>query len=320
MGMYVRDLARLVEIQTPAKLNLFLEVLARRTDGFHEIETLMTPISLYDTLYLAAEPRGTIELTCQWAAGLEAQRQAEPPADEWEVLPTGPENVVVRALARLRSRASVEAGATVRLVKRIPAAAGLGGASSDAAAALVAANRQWRLGWNREQLAEVAAEVGSDVPFFLSGGAAVCRGRGERIEPVRGLPPLHVVVVWPPAGLATRDVYRGCRLADAPQSMEPLLLALRTGRSDHIGRGLFNRLQPAAERLSPWIAQLRAAFVRLDCCGHQMSGSGTSYFGLCRHARHARRVAGQLQAASLGAVFQATTDAVVVRREEGEPD
>jgi 4-diphosphocytidyl-2-C-methyl-D-erythritol kinase len=195
----------------------------------------------------------------------------------------------------------------------------LGGASSDAAAALVAANRLWRLDWPRRRLAEVAAEVGSDVPFFLHGGAAICRGRGERLEAVTLREPLHVVVVRPPAGLATAEVYRHCRPAKSPGRLESLLAAAHRGQTAAVGRALFNGLQAAAEQLSPWIGRVRAAFRRTDCCGHQLSGSGTSYFGICRHARHARHVAGQLRAAGVGAVFRATTLSACGPEMSGEP-
>jgi 4-diphosphocytidyl-2-C-methyl-D-erythritol kinase len=321
MAMYVRQQGSRIQVHTPAKLNLFLEVLERRQDGFHEIETLMTPVSMFDTIDLSDNVHGDLRLLCRWATGVEAQTTAggDCRTSPWDPLPGAAENLVTRALERLRVRAGICLGATVRLVKRIPAAAGLGGASSDAAAALVAANRLWRLGWGRARLAEVAAEVGSDVPFFLQSGAAICRGRGEWIEPVGNLPLLQIVIVRPPVGLSTAEVYRRCQPAETPCRVGGLLEAARQGRTALLGRRLCNRLQVAAEQLTPWIAKLRAVFARLDCWGHQMSGSGTSYFGICRHARHARCVAGQLRAADVGAVFQATTLSGAVSQDTSEP-
>ena len=188
-------------------------------------------------------------------------------------------------------------------MKRIPAAAGLGGGSSDAAAALVAANEGWRLGRSREELAAWAAELGSDVPFFLAGSSAVCRGRGERVEPVVEFGAMSFVVVYPPEGLSTAAVYGACRPAEEARSSRPLLEALKRGDWRQAGRRLWNRLQPAAEALSPWVGRLREEFSRLDCLGHGMSGSGTAYYGLYRHARQAQRSARRLQAKGLGAVF-----------------
>jgi 4-diphosphocytidyl-2-C-methyl-D-erythritol kinase len=193
------------------------------------------------------------------------------------------------------------------LVKRIPAAAGLGGASSDAAAALVAANLGWNLGWTRERLMELAAELGSDVPFFLTEvGAAVCRGRGEQIAPLRAAR-LHVVVVRPPVGLSTPQVYRRCRPAAAPASVQNLRQALECGNAAGVARQLANRLQAPAAELTTWIGQLEDEFSRQDCLGHQMSGSGSSYFGICRSARHAQRVASRLRARQAGMVYAAAT-------------
>jgi 4-diphosphocytidyl-2-C-methyl-D-erythritol kinase len=315
--MYVRRRGTLVEVETPAKVNLFLEVLSRRADGFHEIETLMVPIGVHDRVLLAANSTGTLSLACRWACGVEGYRTRHGLAGTglWEAIPANEDNLVLRSLELLRRRVGVETGADVTLVKRIPSAAGLGGASSDAAAALVAANLAWRLGWTRRQLAEVAAELGSDVPFFLHGGACLCRGRGERIESVSGLKPLQLVVVRPPGGLSTAEVYRACSPAEQPRRADAILAAARCGDAASVGRLLFNRLQEPAERLSPWMGPLRDAFGRLNCLGHQMSGSGTSYLGICRHASHARGVAARLRAAGWGAVFVASTGSL----RDGEP-
>ncbi len=287
-------------IQAPAKLNLFFEVLAKRSDGYHEIETLMCPIDLYDTLHFQEDPNGELELRCRRVFGASG-----PCGRGLGEVPEGPKNLVMQAVELVRRRSGVCRGAKLRLVKRIPAAAGLGGGSSDAAAALVAANEGWRLGRSREELAHWAAELGSDVPFFLAGGPAICRGRGERVTPLTGLGELHFVVVRPPAGLSTAAVYGACRAAEQPQTVWPLVEALRQGDWKQAAARLLNRLQPAAEALSPWVKRLQQEFAQLDFLGYGMSGSGTSYFGLCRHARQARRSARRLEAYSLGSVFAA---------------
>jgi 4-diphosphocytidyl-2-C-methyl-D-erythritol kinase len=211
--------------------------------------------------------------------------------------------LALRAAQLLRTRAGVEAGIGLKLVKRIPSAAGMGGGSSDAAAALLAANQIWRLGWSRAKLAELAAELGSDVPFFLDGKAAICRGRGERIEPVANLLPLNFVVVRPPQGLSTADVYARCQVPPEPRSAAPLVEALRAGDTRKLNRFVYNRLQGPAESLLPWIARVRREFAAQDCLADQLTGSGSAYFGICRHARHARRVAGRLRARGLGHVY-----------------
>jgi 4-diphosphocytidyl-2-C-methyl-D-erythritol kinase len=284
-----------VVVQAPAKLNLFFEVLGRREDGYHEIETLVTPIGFYDSLYFRDADDGQVTLTCQKVCGAWGAA-----AGLGDGFPDGPENLAVRAVELLRRRTGVDRGASLRLVKRIPTSAGLGGGSSDAAAALMAANLGWNLGQLPEELAALGAELGSDVPLFFAQGPAVCRGRGELVQPILGVAPLDFVLVRPPAGLSTAAVYRACQVPHEPRSVQPLLEALEKGDLAAAGRLLFNRLEPAAESLSPWIARLREAMAQTDCLGHQMSGSGTCYFGLCRHARHARRLARRLRASGIG--------------------
>lgn len=293
--MHIRRLGTTIEVRAPAKINLFLEILGRRPDGYHELETLLTAVTLYDTLSFTPAPSGEISLSCRWAA-----------AQAGDEISTGKENLVWRAAELLRQRAGVSIGADIELIKRIPAAAGLGGASSDAAATLVAANLAWQLNWPRERLSELAAELGSDVPFFLTRGAALARGRGERLESLP-VPKLHIVLVRPPVGLSTPAVYRASRPADRPVGAAPLVAALARGDAARAAGCLVNGLEPAAAGLTPWIDRLRQEFDRQGVLGQQMSGSGSSYFGLCRHARHARRVASRLRSRSVGTVFAVTT-------------
>ncbi len=296
--MHIHRSATDLFVQAPAKLNLFFEVLAKRSDGYHEIESLMCPIDLYDTLHFQDDPSGQLELRCRRVFGAGGSQDCG-----LGDVPDGANNLVIRAVELVRRHAGIRRGARLRLIKRIPAAAGLGGGSSDAAAALVAANEGWQLGRSNAELADWAAELGSDVPFFLVGGPAVCRGRGERVASVTGLGLLYFVVVRPPEGLATPAVYGICRPAEQPQNAAPLVEALQQGDWYQTGRRLLNRLQPAAETLSPWVVRLRDEFSRLDFLGHGMSGSGTSYFGICRHARHARRCARRLEGRNIGSVF-----------------
>jgi 4-diphosphocytidyl-2-C-methyl-D-erythritol kinase len=292
--MVVRRTSSGFQIWAPAKLNLFLEVLGKRADGFHELETLMVPVNLYDTLELRDDPSGNLTLHCPMASSF------EPPSPP---LPTGTDNLVIRALERARQAWGVDSGANVRLFKRIPVAAGLAGGSSDAAAALMAANLLWRAGRTTEEIARLAAELGSDVPFFLAGGAAVCRGRGEQVEPVSCPARGHFVVLSPNQGLSTADVFRACRPATCPGSALEVRDALRAGRWGDLARGLFNRLSEPARELCPAIGDALHALARSGAVGTLMSGSGTSCFGVCRSAGHALRVAGRVRAIHRGRVF-----------------
>lgn len=300
--MQLRRTAVAVVVDAPAKLNLFFEVLSRRADGYHEIETLMCPIDLYDTIEFREESDGQLTLRCERVTGSVGAGDSEPIQ-----VPEGPDNLALRAVELLRRRTGAERGARLRLIKRIPTSAGLGGGSSDAAAALVAANVGWGIGWPRDRLARLAAELGSDVPFFLAGGAAICRGRGELVEPVADSRVLDFVVVRPPVGLATAEVYRACRAADRPKSLGPALEAFRRADLGALGASLHNRLHEVAESLSPWVRRLGEEFRRAETPGWTMTGSGSACFALCRHARHARRLARRLRSLRLGTVFAVRT-------------
>jgi 4-diphosphocytidyl-2-C-methyl-D-erythritol kinase len=290
-----------------AKLNLFLDVLDRRDDGYHELETLMVPVDLYDSLTMiplvpTAGHLGSVKLTVRGSAAT---------AD----IPTDSRNLVVRALELLRQRSGCELGADVELVKRIPSAAGLGGGSSDAATALELGNQVWGIGWSRAQLAELAAELGSDVPFFLAHGAAICRGRGEHVQSLGATAPLDVVIVKPPTALGTAEVYRALdqmshksNTAHANRSLASvaeLAAALRRGTLNQINRWMGNRLEAAAATLSPWVGRLQSVFAEFDCLAHQLTGSGSAYFGVCRNAQHARRLATILRMRQIGFVYAA---------------
>ena len=152
-------------------------------------------------------------------------------------------------------------------------------------------------------LREVAADIGSDVPFLLERRPAICRGRGEQVESLRGLPPLAFVIVHPPAGLSTAEVYRQCHPGARAGGAAALVTAWRRGCLAELGRLLQNRLQEAAATISPWIGRLHDAFNNLDFLGHQMTGSGSAYFGLCRDRKHARRLATALRSRGFSQVF-----------------
>jgi 4-diphosphocytidyl-2-C-methyl-D-erythritol kinase len=285
--MIVRPIAGGVEVLAPAKLNLFLEILGRRPDGYHEIESLMVAVDLYDTLTIADDPSGKITLHCD-----------DP------TLPTGRDNLVVKAAERLREESGCSRGAVIELRKAIPAQAGLAGGSSDAAATLAALDRLWDLRMLPGQWDALAGQIGSDVAFFRQAPAAVCRGRGERVEsvPLRGS--LHFVLVVPPVGLSTAAVYRHLTPPERPRPIGPVVEALASGEPGALGRSLFNRLQPVAETLAPALQRVRDALASLgpSLDGHLMSGSGSAYFGLCRDQGAAHAAARTLKTLGLGRV------------------
>lgn len=287
--MIVRALADgKLEALAPAKVNLYLEVLGKRADGYHEVETLMVAVDLFDTLTFEADPSGRITLDC------------DDPS-----LPTDATNLVTRAAERLRDRAGRPLGARITLHKAIPSQAGLGGGSSDAAATIQALNQLWNLQFGGESLDALAAEVGSDVSFFRHTPAAVCRGRGERIEPFPLERSLHLVLVCPDRGVSTASVFADLTLTDRPRSIAPVLEALAQADTAALGRVLFNRLQPVAERRAPELARVRLALQSLHPSlldGVLMSGSGSAYFGLARDRDAAQAAARQLETLGPGKV------------------
>jgi 4-diphosphocytidyl-2-C-methyl-D-erythritol kinase len=337
--MRFRQAGQSLTVHAPAKLNLFLEILGKREDGFHELETLMMAVDIFDTLTFTEEDSNQIRLRCSraWArrpgpAGTDrgpggpieehrarGGRHAEPrgenqpalspafaPDEVHDDLPPEPDNLVVKAAQRLREHAGVERGVRIELVKRIPPAAGLAGGSSDAAATLMALNRFWKLGLGATELRRLASQLGSDVAFFVDGtSAAVCHGRGDIIEPLQVPVGLHFVVARPRTGLSTALVYKHCRVPARPQSVHQMAVALRRGQLGRVARLLHNSLQGPAEELNPEVSHLRSCVSRLPVLGHAMSGSGTAYFGLCRSGREARCLAGRLRAARVGRVWTA---------------
>lgn len=296
--MFPHKIGSAWEVYAPAKLNLYLDVLGLRADGFHELETLLVPVRIYDHLRWCNVPNAQTKasLRLRWLT------PASAPASAWRDAHT--DNLVLRAAERLAQAAGMEPRGTFELTKRIPLQAGLGGGSSDAAAALVLANAAWGIGYCNQRLAELAAEVGSDVPFFLSGGAAVTRGRGEIVERVSGLPRMHFVVVKPPDGLSTAAVFGRWREQSlSKRGLATLIELLRCGALAQTGRWMVNRLEAAAAALSPWIERVQRELAKQSFCGHLMTGSGSACFGMARSARHARRVARLLSGRDLGSVF-----------------
>ncbi|OWK35990.1 4-(cytidine 5'-diphospho)-2-C-methyl-D-erythritol kinase [Fimbriiglobus ruber] len=261
-------------VWAPAKVNLHLEILGKRADGYHAVETLILAIDLFDTLEVRDDPSGRLTLAC------------DPPG-----LPTGPANLVYRAADALRRATGTTRGAAMRLVKRIPHEAGLGGGSSDAAAALAALNRLWGLNLTRAGLLAAAAEIGSDVGVFLSPPAGWCTGRGEVVEPETVGAPLHLVVVKPPVGLSTAEVYKRVTVPARPVNGDAVRAALRAGDAQAAARGLHNRLQEPAFAAAPVV---ESTYHRLAACGPLgclLSGSGSSLFAVCRDGADAVRVA-----------------------------
>ena len=296
--MLIRQDGTALWVHAPAKLNLFLEVLGKRADGFHELETLMVAISLHDTLSFTEEPTPAIRLHCHSRLG------------SAEAVPTGDDNLVVRAAKLLQQYSGTSRGVSIHLWKRIPMAAGLAGGSTDAAAALVALDRLWELGLAPEELLSLAAQLGSDVAFFVRRvPAAICRGRGEKIQEVDRPLELSFVVARPASGLSTAEVFRHCRVSSRPRSVRPLVELLIDGRLKAASRCLHNSLQETATQLNPEVTDLITRLDGQSVVASAMTGSGTACFGLCGTPRLAGRIARGLRGSGVPWVMAVQTRA-----------
>ena len=255
-----------------AKVNLVLEVLGKRDDGYHEIATVMQAVDLSDRVVL------------EEADGLEL-RTSDP------ALPTDATNLALRAALTLGKAAGVERGARITIDKRIPVAAGLGGGSADAAAVLVGLNRVWGLRWPVARLAEVAVDLGMDVPFFLSGGAALGTGRGERLTRVGGMS-LALVLVNPGFPISTAEAYRAVApgLYTDGSRARTMARALAGQMQARVARSLYNALEAAVTPAHPEITRMTAALTSAGALGAAMSGSGATVFGIARSLEHARQI------------------------------
>jgi 4-diphosphocytidyl-2-C-methyl-D-erythritol kinase len=275
----------------PAKINLHLGVGARRSDGFHELNTVYHAIDICDEL--TARPGDTLTLT------MEGEGAGELALDET--------NLIIRAVRALAAHARVPAYARLHLRKAIPLAGGLAGGSADAAATLVACDALWGTGLSRDELAEIGARLGSDVPFLLHGGTALGTGRGERISPILARPTAwHWVVALADGGLATADVYReldrqrsGRWSPAALDSPDALMAALRQRDPDVLGASLGNDLQPAALTLRPALADVLKAGYDAGAVTGMVSGSGPTCVFLVTDAGHAETVAAGLTDAAV---------------------
>ena len=282
-----------VQVRALAKINLDLRVLRRRADGFHDVATVLQSIALHDTLSISAR-RGPLTVRCAASA-----------------VPAGRDNLVWTAgaaLWRALGRSGDPAGAAVVIRKRIPAAAGLGGASSDAAAALRALKVRWAPSASPRLLQEVAAVVGSDVPFFLRGGAVRATGRGERLQRLPALQRYWVVLAVPAFGVSTADAYRWWDLEEQ-DGIGPVSDSLPSGWRRDPGR-LRNDLEVPVAHRHPEIRTLAAHLRAAGALQAAMTGSGSVVFGLFGSRAKAVEARRPLRAAGERTILSRTVDSV----------
>ncbi len=272
---------RTLTVQAPAKVNLCLKVVGKRPDGFHELDTLFETISLSDRLTFRERPTG-IRLTTSLST-----------------LPTGPKNLVYRAAELIRSAGGVKTGVTIRLEKNLPVAAGLGGGSSDAASTLLALDRFWKLGLGKKKLIALAAQLGSDIPFFvLETAYAIGKGRGELLTPIPARLKLWHVLVTPRLHGLAKDVYGRLEPHWLKQSgTDARMLASRVQKNDltAVARGLFNTLEWPVFAMHPSLERIKSDLVKHGADGAIVSGSGPTVFGLVDSRARAVKLASAMR-------------------------
>lgn len=261
--------------KTPAKINLGLFILGKRPDGYHDLETLFQMVSLYDTLELESIDH-RIELVCD---------HPEVPADD--------SNLMVRAARLLQDAFPEKAGLGCRMVlnKRIPMGAGLGGGSGNAAGVLRGLNRLWDLGLETAALMKFAAQLGSDVPFFLCAPSALGEGRGERLTALQSPEKFWVILIFPKVSVATAEVYRALNLdlTKNPKNIKILREFLSQSNIASLGAHLHNDLEPIVIKRLPVIERIKKKLYSLHADGALLSGSGSAVFGIFEDSKGAEQ-------------------------------
>ncbi|MGH3447543.1 MAG: 4-(cytidine 5'-diphospho)-2-C-methyl-D-erythritol kinase [Nocardioidaceae bacterium] len=272
-------MATTVTVRTPAKINLGLRVGAPGDDGYHPLATVYQAISLYDEIRAHPAPAGQIT--------------AQVTGEGEDNLVTDATNLAVQAARLLAKTYDVSAGAALAIHKTIAVAGGLAGGSADAAAALLACDALWGTRASRDELLELAARLGSDVPFCLVGGNAVGSGRGERVSPVLARGSYEWVLAYADGGLSTPEVYtqldrqRGKRTIEDPEVSDDLMTALRSGDAYAVGLALHNDLQAPAIRLRPSLARTLEVGEEFGALGTMVAGSGPTCVFLASEEEHA---------------------------------
>jgi 4-diphosphocytidyl-2-C-methyl-D-erythritol kinase len=283
-------LRRKLLLRAYAKVNYALEVLGLREDGYHEIRTVMQSVSLADEVEIERTGGGF-------------KLFFEP-----EGVEVGPleENTVYRAWALLWEASGHELPVRVRLHKKIPPGAGLGGGSADAAAVLAGMNALFDLGLSAADLGEIGSRIGADVPFCLSGGTALGEGVGERLTPLPAPPEHHLVVVKPLRSADTGEIYRSYdgRPREHTPSVEPVVAALWAGDLDALAGAVGNDLEPVTEGLVPDVAAHRRELLRAGARGAAMTGTGTALYGVFGTEDEARLAADRELAAPFLGVYE----------------
>ncbi|KIL75755.1 4-(cytidine 5'-diphospho)-2-C-methyl-D-erythritol kinase [Bacillus badius] len=268
-----------IMMKAPAKINLTLDVLHKRADGYHEVEMIMTTVDLADRIELEPLKKDEIKII-----------------SHNRFVPDDKRNLAYQAAMLLKERYGIRSGVSIGIEKVIPVAAGLAGGSSDAAATLKGLNKLWNLGLSLDELAEIGAEIGSDVSFCVYGGTALATGRGEKIQHLPSPPNCWVVLAKPTIGVSTAEVYKNLKINGLRHpDTRAMMAAIETKNYDEMCAHLGNVLESVTLKLYPEVAQIKEQMERFGADAVLMSGSGPTVFGLMRHDSRMHRVCNGLR-------------------------
>jgi 4-diphosphocytidyl-2-C-methyl-D-erythritol kinase len=267
---------------SPAKVNLYLKVVGKRPDGYHDLVSVVDVISLYDVLRIRAGEDGEVAVR-----------------DDRGLLPDGQANTIYRAIMLLKERCGRPDGVSVEVEKRIPLGSGLGGGSGNAATVMKDLARAWGLSLTPEELSGLGRQVGADVPLFMYGKSCIMRGVGERIMPVE-LPKIWYVVVYPGVAISTAEVYRGLRIVLTKREND-VTFSGKFSQVVDVADILENDLEEVAISICPEIKTIKEQLRGSGALGSLMSGSGSAVFGVFEDETRARKASEEV--GSLGSVF-----------------
>ena len=272
---------------SPAKVNLFLRVLRKRADGYHDILSLMQRISLCDEMSFSLRDEGIV-VKCPGTS-----------------LPEDRGNIVCRAAEAILARANGNTGVEITIHKKIPVAAGLGGGSSNAATTLVTLNEMAETNLGTEELMRMGARLGADVPFFIFGRTALASGIGDRLEAVDGIPRIWFVLINPGFEISTREVYESLQLGLTEDSRQYTMPRFTT--MSRVAEELYNDLENVSLPLYPALSEIKGHLMAQGALGSLMSGSGSTVFGIFESEDSARKAEVKLREAHVGSVFVASS-------------
>jgi 4-diphosphocytidyl-2-C-methyl-D-erythritol kinase len=252
------------KVKAPAKINLALDVLSKRPDGYHDVAMIMQTIALYDTISVRSGFEG-IKLT-----------------SDSSIIPVDETNIAYKAAHYLSTKYNVKRGAHIHIEKRIPVAAGLAGGSTDAAAVLKVLNNVWDLKLSKAELMDAGKKLGADVPFCIQGGTCLAEGLGEKLTVIKSIPDCYILLAKPNVSVSTKDVYQGLKLKEIEErpNISAILQAIDNQDLQEISSGMVNVLETVTTKVHPIIVELKRKLIENGAIGSIMSGSGPTVFGI----------------------------------------